>query len=118
MDGAKSVDIFGNVLYASMLNAWFIKHGGYHFGRNGETISSALGKNQALKKLTYLGRGLSGILDTLDKDHCWNSIDDDEYYKLYNKPESTESWFVRIITFLVFGVVLFSLYRLFIFLFL
>ena len=47
---------------------------GYQFGVIGETISSALGKNQRDKTLTTTGKILVFILDFLDENHCENSI--------------------------------------------
>jgi hypothetical protein len=72
---ALGIDILGNVVCADMLNGLFIKHGGYGFGDQGETISSALGKNQLRDTLTVAGKVLAGILDWLDEDHCINAID-------------------------------------------
>jgi len=48
--------------------------GGYEFGKTGETISSALGKNQRDNTLTNCGKILVTILDFLDKNHCKKSI--------------------------------------------
>ena len=50
------------------------KENGYQFGAVGETISSALGKNQRDKTLTICGKILVSILDFLDKNHCIKSI--------------------------------------------
>lgn len=72
---ALAIDILGNVLCGDMLNAFFIGSGGYGFGRQGETVSSALGKNQLLGTLTWAGKALAGILDWMDENHCINAID-------------------------------------------
>ncbi len=73
---ALAIDILGNVLCADMLNAFFIKKGGYHFGKQGETISSALGKNQLRGTLTGTGQLIVDILDAIDPNHCINAIQD------------------------------------------
>ena len=49
---------------------------GYKFGNVNETISSALGKNQRDKTLSWFGKIICLILDTLDKNHCKKSIND------------------------------------------
>lgn len=76
--GAKAIDVFGNVAFATLLNDLFIKKGGYHYGYDGETISSATGKNWVLEKQSFLGKGLAGTLNMLDKDHCWKYIEGDK----------------------------------------
>lgn len=116
LNAAKAIDIMCNTLYSPMLNAWFIKHNGYHFGKDGETVSSALGKNQVFKTLTYTGQGLAGILDLLDKDHCWKSIDNKDITGLYNKPEKVKTRII-LISFLILISALFSSYKLFKFIF-
>lgn len=75
MAGAHAIDVYGNVAYATLLNDYFIRKDGYHFGRTGETISSAVGKNWVGGTLTWLGLGLCGLLNLLDKDHCWKYIE-------------------------------------------
>ena len=71
---AVALDMLGNVLFAPLLNALCIVRGGYHFGRPGETISSALGKNKQLGTLTTSGLWLATILDKLDPNHVEKSI--------------------------------------------
>lgn len=73
--GAHAIDVFGNVAYATFLNDWFIRKGGYHYGAKGETISSATGKNWVNGRLTWLGLGLCGLLNWIDPDHCWKYIE-------------------------------------------
>lgn len=68
------VDVLGNVLFQHFFNLVMIYPEGYKFGRIGETISSALGKNQRDGTLTPSGTKLCSILDYLDKDHCKKSI--------------------------------------------
>ena len=73
---ALNLDIWGNREFRTLWNAQLRTAGGYPFGREGETISSALGKNQRLGTLSKRGRILANLLDWLDKDHCKNSIVD------------------------------------------
>jgi 8-oxo-dGTP pyrophosphatase MutT (NUDIX family) len=58
-----------------LLNAVWIKKGGYPFGNRDETISSAIGRNKQEKTLTSFGRIIDRILDQLDPNHSLNSID-------------------------------------------
>ena len=73
---AVAIDRFGNSQYRSLLNAWFVGENGYKHGNINETISSVLGKNQRDKTLTISGKILTKILDTIDKNHCVNSINE------------------------------------------
>lgn len=73
---AKNLDIFANREFRAFWNAVLIEPDGYKFGREGETLSSALGKNQVLNKLKPKGRFLVRVLDKLDENHCVNSIND------------------------------------------
>ncbi|MGB5204079.1 MAG: NUDIX domain-containing protein [Eudoraea sp.] len=72
---AVSIDQLGNVLMQYLLNALWVKRGGYKFGNRDETISSALGRNKRLGTLTRFGLAIDKILDTLDPNHSLNSID-------------------------------------------
>jgi len=72
---AVSIDQLGNVLMQHLLNALWVKNGGYKFGNRDETISSALGRNIRLGTLTRFGILIDKILDKLDPDHSLNSID-------------------------------------------
>jgi len=72
---AVSIDQLGNVMMQHLLNALWIKKGGYAFGNRDETISSALGRNHQLGTLTALGRGIDAFLDLIDPRHSLNSID-------------------------------------------
>lgn len=78
---AKKIDIFGNELYCDTWNCLFIKKGGYKFGKKGETMSSAFGKNQKIKKLSIGGWIVNIILWIIDVKywfkggHSLNSID-------------------------------------------
>lgn len=73
---ALCIDRLGNAACGDLFNAIMISHGGYHFGVGKETISSALGRNQLRGTLTWAGNGLADLLDWLDEDHCYNSIDE------------------------------------------
>lgn len=73
---AVDLDKFGNRNFRAFLNASMRVSGGYEFGDVGETISSALGKNQRDKTLSWFGIGITKILDTLEKEHCKKSIND------------------------------------------
>ena len=72
---AISIDQLGNVLMQHLLNALWIKKGGYTFGNRDETISSALGKNKKLGALTGFGKLIDAFLDRIDPNHSLNSID-------------------------------------------
>lgn len=72
---AISIDQLGNVLMQHLLNALWVKDGGYKFGNRDETISSALGKNKEKQSLTVFGKLMDKILDFIDPDHSLNSID-------------------------------------------
>jgi hypothetical protein len=67
-----AIDKFGNVTMPNMWDFLFVKKGGYLFGNENETISSVLGKNLVLKKLTIFGYIIVFILT---KKHCMNAID-------------------------------------------
>ena len=71
---ALSIDIWANFEFRTLWNTQLRVDGGYEFGRVGETISSALGKNQRDKTLTTYGKILVAILDFLDENHCKKSI--------------------------------------------
>jgi hypothetical protein len=73
---ALSIDIWANREFRAFWNGAMRKENGYEFGRIGETISSALGKNQRDKTLTTTGKILVAILDFIDKNHCKKSIKD------------------------------------------
>lgn len=71
---AINIDIFANREFRSTWNKYLKTEHGYKFGKEGETISSALGKNKINGTLTKKGQWLCNILDFLDKDHCVKSI--------------------------------------------
>ena len=72
---ATSIDASGNVVCKDLFNLILIKKGGYQFGKRKETISSVLGKNQRDGTLTKLGKKVAFILDEMDDEHCFKSID-------------------------------------------
>ena len=59
---ALSIDIWANFEFRTLWNSRLIIEGGYQFGREGETISSALGKNKLMGTLTKEGNKLANIL--------------------------------------------------------
>ena len=71
---AIDIDKFGNRNFRTFFNATMRVTGGYPFGNVNETISSALGKNQRDKTLSWFGKVICKILDTIDKNHCEKSI--------------------------------------------
>ena len=71
---ALSIDIWGNREFRTLWNSRLIIEGGYQFGREGETISSALGKNKLMGTLTKEGNKLANILDKIDSNHCIKSM--------------------------------------------
>lgn len=72
---AKSIDQLGNVVCAELLNATMIKKDGYKFGFEDVTISHVLGMNKQIKTLTWTGKALSWLLNTIDKDHVEKAIE-------------------------------------------
>lgn len=74
LSDAVSRDEFANYNYRTLWNTFLRTSNGYKFGRKDETISSALGKNQRDKTLSWFGIFICFILDKLNKEHCKNSI--------------------------------------------
>lgn len=84
---ALAIDVFACRNYRSIWNETLITKDGYQFGVDGETMSSALGKNELDGTLTtrphpdyprwFYGTNLSRILDKAfkEKNHCINAID-------------------------------------------
>ena len=73
---AVDIDIMGNRAFRTLWNHTLVKQNKnyYRFGKIGETISSALGKNQIRGTLSRVGKCLAWLLDRIDKNHCRNSI--------------------------------------------
>ena len=69
-----NIDIWGNREFRTLWNSRLIIEDGYQFGREGETISSALGKNKLMGTLTKEGNKLANILDKIDTNHCIKSM--------------------------------------------
>ena len=72
---AISLDQLGNVAMQYLFNEIMILRGGYKFGNRDETISSVIGKNVKLKKLSTFGKLINSVLDFIDIGHSLNSID-------------------------------------------
>ena len=70
------LDQIGNAVCRDMFNRLLIEQDGYKFGKVQETISSVLGKNEREWTLSLGGLLLVIVLDSIDKDHCRNSIQD------------------------------------------
>lgn len=76
---AINLDKFGNREFRTLLNKTLIRENGLKFGNINETISSVLGKNERDKTLTKKGKIIVWILDKIDKNHCFKSINKLEY---------------------------------------
>ena len=68
------IDQIGNSVCRDLFNRCLITSSWYKFGKVQETISSVLGKNQETWTLTCLWAIIVKLLDTLDKNHCKDSI--------------------------------------------
>lgn len=77
ISSALSIDKFANRELRTLWNKTLRKSNGYNFGHRDETISGVLGKNKRDNTLTKAGVCLVWLLDTLDENHCINSIDDE-----------------------------------------
>ena len=75
---ALATDQHANVFLAKLFNDVMIKQGGHKFGNPDETISSVLGKNKLMGKLSLFGKCLDLILHLLDNNHSIKSIEHDE----------------------------------------
>lgn len=74
LSSAVSIDKFGNREFRSLWNATLRKSNGYEFGKENETISSALGKNKRDGTMSITGKVLDFILDIFEKNHSIKSI--------------------------------------------
>ena len=70
-ENALDGDIYSNHAYRTLWNLIFRNKHGYKFGVRGETISSALGKNQRDKTLTWFGWFMVGVLWVADLRWLW-----------------------------------------------
>ena len=71
---ALNLDRYANREFRALWNNTLRKTNGEEFGNIKESISGILGKNQRDGTLTITGKVLAFILDTIEKDHCKNSI--------------------------------------------
>lgn len=72
---AKSVDQLGNVVCVGLFDALFLKKQSVaRFGNEDETVSSVLGRNKQEGTLTAIGRSLTWLLNTIEKDHVEKAI--------------------------------------------
>tara|TARA_R110000796_G_C14461690_1_gene424574 strand:- start:110 stop:532 length:423 start_codon:yes stop_codon:yes gene_type:complete len=92
---AVSLDRFGNVSCAFILNLVFVRKGGMLHGDSQDVASYVLGRNKYKNKLTAIGRFMVWFLSKIDKKHVEKSIEEkikndkqaherflkDEYYK-------------------------------------
>jgi len=72
---AINLDKFGNREFRTLFNKVLILEDGCKFGNINETISSVLGRNELMGTLSKLGIILVWLLDKIDKDHCFKSIE-------------------------------------------
>jgi len=78
---ALEIDVWTNSHFKTTWNTLLRRKNGHAFGGEGETISSALGKNQRDRDLSTMGWIVVGILFIIDfkywlkGGHCLNSID-------------------------------------------
>jgi hypothetical protein len=72
---AINLDKFGNREFRTLLNKTLKTEIGYSFGNMNETISGVLGKNERDNTLSKTGKILVWILDKIDKNHAFKSID-------------------------------------------
>lgn len=69
-DSALRFDVYGCGEYRATWNAIMIKSGGVKFQKDGRTISFYLGYNESKGTLSWFGKLIAFILNTIDKDHC------------------------------------------------
>lgn len=72
---AKSIDQLGNVVCEHLFNVTLIKKNGYKFGNEDVTISHVLGMNEKADTLSFAGKMLAWLLNTIDKDHNQKAIE-------------------------------------------
>lgn len=71
---AYGIDMLGNVICGDLFNVTLIKKDGYQFGKLGDTISYAVGKNILTNKLTIAGLILNSFLNLFEKDHALKAV--------------------------------------------
>lgn len=69
-DSALRFDVYGCGEYRATWNAIMINKDGNKFQKDGRTISFYLGLNEANGALSFFGRLIAFILNTIDKNHC------------------------------------------------
>jgi hypothetical protein len=72
---AIGLDHLGNVICQHLFNITLIEKDGYKFGNIKESVSGVLGKNFEANTCTLVGLYVCKILDTIQKKHVENSID-------------------------------------------
>lgn len=70
----KWIDQLWNVVCRDLFNDILIKKGWHSFWDVRETISSVLWKNERTRTLTNTGQWLVKVLDTVEENHCQESI--------------------------------------------
>jgi hypothetical protein len=72
---AIAIDQLGNVFCSALFNDTLIFISpSVAFGDPDQTISAVLGYNQRSGTLTFLGKGLCWVLDTIDPRHCYKAM--------------------------------------------
>ena len=64
-----SIDQLGNVVLGPLMNILLKKKGGHLFGNPDETISFVLGQNKESNTLTWFGRKIANLLNSIDENH-------------------------------------------------
>lgn len=72
---ALSIDQFGNASSGTIMNILFRKKGGIDFGGEDDTISYILARNYYHGTIRIPGRILLGILNLIDKNHGYKSVE-------------------------------------------
>ena len=72
---AVSIDQFGNVSGAMVMNKVLIKKNGIKFGHEDDTISYILARNKYHRTLTVAGKILGSILNLIDRNHLEKAIE-------------------------------------------
>ncbi len=70
---ARNIDVFGADELTTLWNTILVKKNGTQFKGDGRTISFYLGANQLDNTLTWFGKSIAWICDTLDKHHCYHA---------------------------------------------
>lgn len=81
---AVCIDQAGNVICCQLFDNVLIKKNGYKFGDEKETISSVIGKNKQTGTLTKAGNFIYSLLDSIQKNHAENAIDNTINNKSFN----------------------------------